>query len=59
MDWTFWAGLVGIAALWALGQWAFSPRRHSEKTRGHDDEAADAIVDIDRQKSQADAWRQL
>ena len=52
MDWTFWVGLVVIAALWAVTQWAFSWRRHSEKTRGRSSEQADGIADAERQREQ-------
>ncbi|GAA1959580.1 hypothetical protein [Agromyces allii] len=59
MDWTFWAGLIGIAALWGLTQWMFSNRRRSEKTRARDRESADAMLDVDRGKAQSDVWRGL
>lgn len=59
MDWTFWAGLIGIAAFWGATQWFFSQRRHSEQTRARDAEAADAMIDVDRGRAQSDVWRGL
>ncbi|MFF2372355.1 hypothetical protein [Agromyces sp. NPDC058110] len=59
MDWTFWAGLVGIAALWGVTQWAFSSRRMAERRRAREPESADAATNLDRDKAQADVWRGL
>ena len=56
MDWTFWLGIVAIAVLWGVTQWVFSLRRHSEKTRGADREAADAMNDVERGKEQGRYW---
>ncbi len=56
MDWTFWLGIVVIAVLWGVTQWVFSVRRHSEKTRGADREAADAMNDVERGKEQGRYW---
>lgn len=56
MDWTFWVGIVAIAVLWGVTQWAFSFRRRSEKTRGADREAADAMNDVERGKEQGRYW---
>ncbi|MGI9823628.1 hypothetical protein [Agromyces sp. Marseille-Q5079] len=59
MDWTFWVGGAVIIVLWVVTQWAFSNRRRSEKARGRNAEAADAMIDVDRGKAQGDAWRDL
>ena len=56
MDWTFWVGIGVIAAIWAVTQWAFSLRRHSEKTRGTNREAADAMLDVEKGKEQGRFW---
>jgi hypothetical protein len=56
MEWTFWLGIVGIAVLWGVTQWAFSLRRHSEKTRGADPEASDAMLDAEKAKEQGRSW---
>jgi hypothetical protein len=56
MDWTFWLGIVVIAALWGVTQWAFSLRRHSEKSHGEDREAADAMNDVERGKERGRFW---
>ncbi|MGW9631640.1 hypothetical protein ACWGST_13135 [Agromyces sp. NPDC055520] len=56
MDWTFWLGIVVIAVLWGVTQWVFSFRRHSEKQRGADREAADAMIDVERGKEQGRYW---
>ena len=56
MDWTFWLGIVAIAVLWGVTQWVFSLRRHSEKSRGADREAADAMNDVERGKEQGRYW---
>ncbi|MBM7832719.1 hypothetical protein JOE59_003424 [Agromyces cerinus] len=56
MDWTFWLGIVVIAVLWGVTQWVFSLRRHSEKTRGANREAADAMNDVERGKEQGRYW---
>ena len=56
MDWTFWAGIVLIAIIWGVTQWAFSMRRHSEKTRGTNREAADAMIEAEKSKEQGRFW---
>ncbi|GGI46382.1 hypothetical protein BCL57_001263 [Agromyces flavus] len=56
MDWTFWVGGFVILALWGITQWAFSSRRHSEKTRGRDVEQSDAIVESERRREQGRFW---
>ncbi|WP_395245224.1 hypothetical protein ACGGZK_05320 [Agromyces sp. MMS24-K17] len=56
MDWTFWAGIVVIGAVWAVTQWVFSHRKHSEDVRGRSREQADAILDVERQAEQAKHW---
>ncbi len=56
MDWTFWVGIVVVAVLWGVTQWAFSLRRHSEKTRGRNREAADAMLETEKGKEKGRFW---
>lgn len=50
MDFTFWVGLGVLLVIWPAARWAFSRRRESEKARGRNPEAADAMLDVERAK---------
>lgn len=43
MDWTFWVGLIVIAAIGAVVYWVFSLRRRRDAMRGENREAACAV----------------
>ena len=54
MDWTFWVGLVAIAAIGAVVYWAFSLRRRRDAMRGENREVADAVAEAQRAKNRDD-----
>jgi hypothetical protein len=56
MDWTFWVGIAVIAVAWGVTQWASSFRRPSEKTRGIDREASDAMLEAEKGKEKGRFW---
>ena len=53
MDWTFWVGLVAIAAIGAVVYWAFSLRRRRDAMRGENREVADAASEARETKKRA------
>ncbi|MFF2277123.1 hypothetical protein [Agromyces sp. NPDC058126] len=56
MDWTGWLLIGVILVAWVLPQWAFSLRRGSEKIRGRNREAADGMLEVERDKARGGFW---
>ena len=53
MDWTFWLGLILIAAIVAAVYWAFSLRRRRDAMRGENRESGAAVSEAREAKRRA------
>lgn len=56
MDWTFWLGIVVIAALWIGSQWLFSERRFARRKFAEDPRQAVAIDEAETERRETRFW---